>query len=99
MRQQHVGRRGLVPLPEEFRERRTADLDGLDGLEDARRVLRGRLERLAARSVALLRAGTDLAAVAGRYAGNSGDSGVTSRSSPSSISQRVMPIDSRNGRS
>lgn len=35
----------------------------------------------------------------GRYAGNSRASGVTSRSSPSSISQRVMPIDSRNGRS
>ncbi|MEU0026453.1 MerR family transcriptional regulator [Streptomyces sp. NPDC006335] len=38
-------------------------LDGLDGLEDARRILRGRLDRIAARSVALLRAGADLAAV------------------------------------
>jgi DNA-binding transcriptional MerR regulator len=38
-------------------------LDGLDGLEDARRILRGRLDQLAARSVALLRAGADLAAV------------------------------------
>ena len=38
-------------------------LDGRDGLEDARRILRGRLDQLAARSVALLRAGADLAAV------------------------------------
>ncbi|MEU9171032.1 MerR family transcriptional regulator [Streptomyces sp. NPDC048420] len=38
-------------------------LDGLDGLKDARRILRGRLDRIAARSVALLRAGADLAAV------------------------------------
>ncbi|MFK4104166.1 MerR family transcriptional regulator [Streptomyces sp. NPDC019531] len=38
-------------------------LDGLDEPEDARRILRERLDRIAARSVALLRAGTDLAAV------------------------------------
>ncbi|MFF0089521.1 hypothetical protein ACFYSF_06115 [Streptomyces canus] len=38
-------------------------LDGPDGAEDARRILRERLDRLAARSVALLRAGADLAAV------------------------------------
>lgn len=37
--------------------------DGLAGPEDARRILRRRLDRLAARSVALLRAGADLAAV------------------------------------
>ncbi|MER6286038.1 MerR family transcriptional regulator [Streptomyces sviceus] len=40
-----------------------ASLDGADGLEDARRILRERLDRIAARSVALLRAGADLAAV------------------------------------
>ncbi|MFF4055742.1 MerR family transcriptional regulator [Streptomyces sp. NPDC001708] len=40
-----------------------ASLDGLVGPADARRILRDRLDRLAARSVALLRAGTDLAAV------------------------------------
>ncbi|KQW14031.1 MerR family transcriptional regulator [Streptomyces sp. Root369] len=38
-------------------------LDGPDGLEGARGILRERLDRLAARSVALLRAGADLAAV------------------------------------
>lgn len=38
-------------------------LGDLDGLEDARRVLQVRLDRIAARSVALLRAGADLAAV------------------------------------
>jgi DNA-binding transcriptional MerR regulator len=38
-------------------------LVGVDGLEDARRILGGRLDQLAARSVALLRAGADLAAV------------------------------------
>ncbi|CAM5342670.1 MerR family transcriptional regulator [Streptomyces canus] len=38
-------------------------LDGPDGPEDARRILRERLDRIAARSVALLRAGADLAAV------------------------------------
>ncbi len=38
-------------------------LGDLDGLDDARRVLQVRLDRIAARSVALLRAGTDLAAV------------------------------------
>ncbi|MFF1304842.1 MerR family transcriptional regulator [Streptomyces sp. NPDC058307] len=37
--------------------------DGLDGPEDARRILRERLDGLAARSVLLLRAGADLAAV------------------------------------
>ncbi|MEU0943365.1 MerR family transcriptional regulator [Streptomyces canus] len=40
-----------------------ASLEGADGLEDARRILRERLDRIAARSVALLRAGADLAAV------------------------------------
>ncbi|MFF7639363.1 MerR family transcriptional regulator [Streptomyces canus] len=40
-----------------------ASLEAADGLEAARRILRGRLDRLAARSVALLRAGADLAAV------------------------------------
>ncbi|WP_342364927.1 MerR family transcriptional regulator [Streptomyces sviceus] len=45
-----------------------ACLDGADGLEDARRILRERilrerLDRIAARSVALLRAGADTAAV------------------------------------
>ncbi len=38
-------------------------LDRLDGLEEAERILRKRLDRLASRSVALLRAGADLAAV------------------------------------
>jgi len=38
-------------------------LEGLDGLEDARRMLRERLDRIAAQSVALLRAGADLAVV------------------------------------
>ncbi|MET7736149.1 MerR family transcriptional regulator [Streptomyces sp. NPDC005402] len=47
-------------------------LDGLDGVEDARRILRGRLERLAARSVALLRAGTDLSAVVDATRGTPG---------------------------
>ncbi|MER7561567.1 MerR family transcriptional regulator [Streptomyces sp. NPDC048523] len=39
------------------------NLDGLDGPEDARRILRERLDGLAARSVGLLRAGADLAVV------------------------------------
>ncbi|WP_343243706.1 MerR family transcriptional regulator [Streptomyces sp. SID13726] len=38
-------------------------LDDAEGLEDARRILRVRLDRIAARSVELLRAGADLAAV------------------------------------
>ncbi|MEV0928093.1 MerR family transcriptional regulator [Streptomyces spongiicola] len=38
-------------------------LDGLAGFEETRRLLGDRLERIAARSVALLRAGADLAAV------------------------------------
>ncbi|MFE5308486.1 MerR family transcriptional regulator [Isoptericola sp. NPDC056605] len=38
-------------------------LDGLDGTVDAEAALRERLERIAGRSVALLRAGADLAAV------------------------------------
>ncbi|MET7686500.1 MerR family transcriptional regulator [Streptomyces sp. NPDC005483] len=47
-------------------------LDGLDGAADARRVLRGRLDQLAARSVALLRAGSDLAAVVDATRGTPG---------------------------
>ncbi|GBP99605.1 MerR family DNA-binding transcriptional regulator [Streptomyces spongiicola] len=38
-------------------------LDGLAGFEETRRLLGDRLDRIAARSVALLRAGADLAAV------------------------------------
>ncbi|MEU6353320.1 MerR family transcriptional regulator [Streptomyces sp. NPDC047072] len=38
-------------------------LDGRDGLEETRRLLGDRLDRIAARSVALLRAGADLAEV------------------------------------
>ncbi|MEU6118417.1 MerR family transcriptional regulator [Streptomyces sp. NPDC047117] len=38
-------------------------LHRLDGLEETRRILRQRLDRIAARTVALLRAGADLAAV------------------------------------
>jgi DNA-binding transcriptional MerR regulator len=40
-----------------------ASLDRLDGAEEARDILRRRLDRIAERTVALLRAGTDLAAV------------------------------------
>ncbi|MFJ8110677.1 MerR family transcriptional regulator [Streptomyces sp. NPDC096132] len=40
-------------------------LDRLDGLEETGRVLGRRLDRIAARTVALLRAGADLAAVCG----------------------------------
>jgi DNA-binding transcriptional MerR regulator len=38
-------------------------LHRLDGVEETRRILRQRLDQIAARTVALLRAGTDLAAV------------------------------------
>lgn len=47
-------------------------LDGLDGSADARRILGGRLDRIAARSVALLRAGADLAAVVDATPGTPG---------------------------
>jgi DNA-binding transcriptional MerR regulator len=49
-----------------------SSLDGLDGPEEARRILRGRLDRIAARSVALLRAGADLAAVVDATPGTPG---------------------------
>ncbi|MEU9608074.1 MerR family transcriptional regulator [Streptomyces sp. NPDC048057] len=41
----------------------TASLHRLDGLEEAHAILRGRLDQIAVRTVALLRAGADLAAV------------------------------------
>jgi DNA-binding transcriptional MerR regulator len=47
-------------------------LDSRDGLDVTRRILRERLDRIAARSVALLRAGTDLAAVVDATRGTPG---------------------------
>ncbi|MEU1177012.1 MerR family transcriptional regulator [Streptomyces sp. NPDC005820] len=44
----------------------TGSLDRLDGLEETGLLLRRRLDRIADRTVALLRAGADLAAICGR---------------------------------
>ncbi|WP_020122184.1 MerR family transcriptional regulator [Streptomyces canus] len=60
-----------------------ACLDGADGLADARRILRERLDRIAARSVALLRAGADLAAVVCAADGTDGtDAADATRGTP-----------------